>query len=120
VSIKSNNKSWLAIAGGFAGGIAASTCCILPLVLFSLGISGAWIGNLTDMAIYQPYFVAVSFIFLTVGYYYVYGKEKDCEEDELCERSISDKTIKVSLWATTILIIIASLFPYIVPMLIGD
>ena len=120
MSITSKNKSWLVIVGGFAGGIAASTCCILPLVLFSLGISGAWIGNLTDMAAYQPFFVLVSFIFLAVGYYYVYAKDKDCSEGEACARSIPNKTIKVSLWLATILIIFASLFPYIAPMFIGD
>ncbi len=34
----------LVAAGGILGALAASSCCILPLVLFSLGISGAWIG----------------------------------------------------------------------------
>ena len=47
----------LVAAGGILGAIAASSCCIAPLVLFSLGISGAWIGNLTALAPYQPYFV---------------------------------------------------------------
>jgi len=31
----------LVAAGGILGAIAASSCCIAPLVLFSLGISGA-------------------------------------------------------------------------------
>ena len=30
--------------------MAASSCCTLPLVLFGLGVSGAWIGNLTQLA----------------------------------------------------------------------
>ena len=47
-------------AGGILGAIAASSCCIAPLVLFSLGISGAWIGNLTALAPYQPYFIAAT------------------------------------------------------------
>src|SRR5712692_8846532 len=34
-------------AGGVLGALAASSCCILPLVLFGLGVSGAWIGNFT-------------------------------------------------------------------------
>jgi len=32
----------LMAAGGLVGALAASSCCILPLVLFSLGVSGAW------------------------------------------------------------------------------
>ena len=51
---------WLASAGGILAAIAASSCCIVPLLLFSLGVSGAWIGNLTGLAPYQPIFVAVT------------------------------------------------------------
>src|SRR5215472_16544699 len=46
--------------GGLMGAVAASSCCILPLLLFSLGVSGAWIGNLTRLAPYQPYFIAIA------------------------------------------------------------
>jgi mercuric ion transport protein len=34
----------LAVLGGILGALAASSCCIIPLVLFTLGIGGAWIG----------------------------------------------------------------------------
>ena len=50
----------LLTAGGVLGAIAASSCCILPLALFGLGVSGAWIGNLTRLAPYQPYFIAAT------------------------------------------------------------
>lgn len=39
ISGDESHKTWVA-AGGILGAIAASSCCILPLVLFSLGISG--------------------------------------------------------------------------------
>jgi mercuric ion transport protein len=41
----------------FVGGLAAilaSTCCLGPLVLVALGLSGAWIGNLTRLEPYRP------------------------------------------------------------------
>ncbi len=46
------SRARLVAAGGILGALAASSCCILPLVLvlFSVGISGAWIGNLTELA----------------------------------------------------------------------
>jgi mercuric ion transport protein len=37
----------LMAAGGLLGALAASSCCVLPLALFALGVSGAWIGNFT-------------------------------------------------------------------------
>ena len=38
----------------------ASACCIVPLVLVMLGISGAWIANLTALEPYKPYVAAVT------------------------------------------------------------
>src|SRR6266851_5223734 len=57
----------LLAAGGVLGALAASSCCIVPLVLFSLGVSGAWIGNLTRLAPYQPYFIAATAACLGYG-----------------------------------------------------
>ena len=48
--VRSTPSARLAAAGGILGALAASACCILPLVLFTLGISGAWIANLTRLA----------------------------------------------------------------------
>ena len=61
----------LMVAGGLLGPLAASSCCILPLVLFSLGVSGAWIGNFTQLAPYQLYFIAATLCFLGYGYWLV-------------------------------------------------
>src|SRR5438034_836483 len=62
----------LMAAGGLLGALAASSCCILPVALFGLGVSGAWIGNFTRLAAYQPYFLAATLAFLGYGYWLVY------------------------------------------------
>src|ERR1700731_2840320 len=59
--------------GGVLGALAASSCCIVPLALFGLGVSGAWIGNLTRLAPYQPYFIAATLAFLGYGYWRGWG-----------------------------------------------
>src|ERR1700692_3167399 len=51
----------------FAGGLAAllaSTCCLGPLVLVALGVSGAWIGNLTLLEPYRPVFIGAALVAL--------------------------------------------------------
>ena len=74
-----------AAAGGVLGAVGASSCCILPLVLFSLGAGGAWIGNLTALAPYQPIFVAITLGFLGYGFYAVYWRpRKACAEGAAC------------------------------------
>src|SRR5215467_4348997 len=57
--------------GGLLGGLAAWACCILPLVLFSLGVSGVWIANLTQLAPYQPYVIVATLACLGGGYWLV-------------------------------------------------
>ena len=53
--------------GGFAA-ILASTCCLGPLVLLMLGVSGAWIGNLTAFEPYRPLFVVAAVVALFFAY----------------------------------------------------
>src|SRR5882724_4019797 len=64
-------RQGLMAAGGLLGALAASSCCILPLTLFGLGVSGAWIGNFTRLAPYQPWFIAATVAFLGYGYWLV-------------------------------------------------
>ena len=41
------------VAGGIAA-VLASACCLGPLVLIALGVSGPWIGNLAALEPYRP------------------------------------------------------------------
>jgi mercuric ion transport protein len=70
-AIDSRRAQTLMAAGGLLGALAASSCCSLPVVLFSLGVSGAWIGNFTQLAPYQPYFLAAALVFVGTGYWLV-------------------------------------------------
>ena len=110
----------IAAWGGILGAIAASSCCILPLVLFTLGIGGAWIGNLTALAPYQPIFAAITIGFLGYGYYLVYWRPKQaCAEGTACARPLPNRLVKSSLWVATVLVVAAIAFPYAAPFLLG-
>lgn len=105
---------WIA-AGGILGALAASSCCILPLVLFSLGISGAWISNFTALAPYKPYFAAGTIALLGYGYYLVYVRPKQACADGSCARPLPNSVVKSSLWIATVLVIIALAFDFVAP-----
>jgi mercuric ion transport protein len=114
-----HRQAWLA-AGGVLGALASSSCCIMPLVLFSLGLGGAWIGNLTALAPHQPIFVAITLVFLGTGFYLVYLRPKRaCSEDEACAWTLPSRIVRTSLWLATVLVGAALAFPYIVPTLLG-
>ena len=118
-----SRKTKMIAAGGVFGALAASTCCIIPLILFSLGVSGAWIGNLTALEPYKPIFIVITLGFLGYGYWMVYRKPNDCAEGETCARPLPNRLVKSALWASTILIVIALFWhwiaPVVAPILLG-
>ncbi len=110
----------LLAAGGILGAIAASSCCILPLVLFSLGVSGAWLGNLSALSPYQPAFVAITLVCLGSGFWLVYRKpEAACSEGAACSSPGSRRLVKTALWSAAALTAAALVFPYVAPRLLG-
>ena len=117
----SQRSQKLAVVGGILGAIAASSCCILPLTLFSLGISGAWIGNLTALAPYQPYFIAATLACLGYGYWLVYRRKKiACAEGAACARPLPSHIVKAGLVLATILVAGAIAFDLFAPLLLNS
>ena len=116
---ETRTKGLLATAGIF-GAIGASACCILPLALFSVGIGGAWISNLTAMYPYKWFIIAPTLVALGYGFYLVYRKPKvACASDAACARPVSSKIMKSSLWLATLLVAAAISFPYFAPYLLN-
>ena len=70
------------IAGGLAA-LLASACCMGPLVLVLVGISGAWISNLAGLAPYQPIFVAASVAALFYAWRQIW-RPVACAPDQVC------------------------------------
>jgi mercuric ion transport protein len=108
-------------AGGLLGALAASSCCILPLALFGLGVSGAWIGNFTRLAAYQPYFITATLAFLGYGYWLVYrSSTRACAGGEACARPLPNRIIKTSLILATILVVAALGLDFIAPLFLNS
>src|SRR5713226_3079213 len=111
----------LMAAGGLLGALAASSCCILPLVLFGLGVSGAWIGNFTRLAPYQPCFIAATLAFLGYGYWLIYRSSKRaCADGEVCARPLPNRIVKTSLILATILVVAALGLDFIAPLFLNS
>jgi mercuric ion transport protein len=110
----------LMAAGGLLGALAASSCCILPLTLFGLGVSGAWIGNFTRLAPYQPCFIAATLAFLGYGYWLVYRSPARACADEGCARPLPNRIVKTSLILATILVVAALGLDFISPLFLNS
>jgi mercuric ion transport protein len=103
-----DRKRRIFAAGGAIGAILASTCCVVPLLFVSLGISGVWIGNLTTFEPYKPYFAGVALVFIGLGFRQVYFKAKPaCVDGSYCAKPQSTVITKTALWLSTVVVLLA-------------
>lgn len=103
----------------FAGGLAAilaSTCCLGPLVLVALGFSGAWIGNLTALEPYRPLFIGAALVTMFFAYRRIFHRVPTCEPGEVCAVPRVRSTYKVLFWFVATLVVLALVFPYVLPL----
>ena len=100
------------IAGGISA-LLASACCLGPLVLIMLGISGAWIGSLTLLEPYQPWFMAAAAIALVVARRRIWRPAVACDVGQVCERPMVNRSYKVLFLLVVLLLGISLAFPWI-------
>lgn len=104
-----------ALAAGGLAAILASACCLGPLVLLSVGISGAWIANLTLLEPYRPIFIGLALLALFLAGRRIFRPVADCKPDEVCAVPRVRSAYKLMFWAITALVGVALAFPYIAP-----
>ena len=79
----------------------------------------AWIGNLTRLAPYQPFFIAVTIACLGYGYWLVYRSSKvACAGGEACARPLSNRLVQLGLIVATVLVVAAIGFNFLAPLLL--
>lgn len=104
-------------AGGVLGAMAASSCCLVPLALFGVGISGAWIGHLTRLAPYQPYFLGVAFICLGLGLWVRHRATRMiCAPDGTCTRPLPGRIVMVGFVVAGVLIVAVLAIDLLLPL----
>lgn len=102
------------LTGGLAA-ILASTCCLGPLVLITLGVSGAWISHLTLLEPYQPLFIGAAVVALFFAYRRIWRPATDCAPGQVCARPSVNRRYKALFWIVVALVILALGFPLIAP-----
>lgn len=97
---------WFA-AGGLLGALLASSCCVAPLVLVLVGVSGAWIGNLVALEPYKPVFAAIALLFIGLGFWQIYFRPRRvCADGSYCARPRSSTIVRLVLWLAAALTVI--------------
>lgn len=106
-----------ALAAGALAGIGASLCCSGPLILVSIGVSGAWISNLTLL---EPYRWPLAALALgAVGYAgkHIYRpRAAQCARGSACALPQTNRAHRVLFWSVAALVLAGLSLPYFAPL----
>lgn len=102
-----------------AGGIAAlltGTCCVLPLVLVSIGAGGAWLAQLRAFEPYKWIFIGAAVVALGFAWKRIYRPAAECKPGEVCAVPEIRRGYKIGFWAVALLLLFMAGFPYAAPL----
>lgn len=104
---------------GIATAIAASVCCVGPLVLLALGVSGAWIAQLTTLEPLRPVFVGVTLLFLSLAFHKLYIEPRACAPTKACAAPAALRRQRAAFWLVALSVLALLAFPWYVQFLIA-
>ena len=115
-TLKPASQGRVALWAGGVAAILASTCCLGPLVLILLGLSGAWIGNLTALEPYRPHFIGVALVALFFAWRRIWHPVAVCQPGEFCALPKVRRSYQALFGLVAFLVLVALVFPYIAPL----
>jgi len=106
------------IAAGAVSALGASTCCVLPFVLVSAGLGGAWIAQLRALEQFQWVFIALAAAAFGFAFYRLYLRPAPCGPDGACVTPGARRNQRIAFWITLVAAKAVLLAPYYVPYLV--
>jgi mercuric ion transport protein len=103
---------------GAGAAVIGSLCCVGPLVLLALGVSGAWIGHLTALEPYRPLFILVTLVFLALAFRQLYRLPQRCEPGESCADPRRVRRQRSIFWVVVVGLGALIAFPWVAPFLL--
>lgn len=95
--------------------VGASVCCVAPLVLLALGISGAWISTLTALEPLRPLFIGLTLLFLGLSFRKLYLNPQACIPGTPCAEPRTVKRQRSMFWVVSVLVLILLAVPWVAP-----
>lgn len=102
------------LTGGLAA-LLASACCLGPLVLITLGVSGTWIGKLSVLEPYQPIFTGAALVALFFAGKRIWLPAAQCTPGEVCALPRVRLGYQILFVAVCVQLLAALLLPLIAP-----
>ncbi len=106
-----------AVIAGLLAALGATACCFGPLLLVTLGLSGAWVASLRSLEAYQPAFAALTLAFVGLAFYRLYIRPRQCAPGDVCAVPAVLKRQRLIFWTVVFLIAAMFAFPLFAPLL---
>lgn len=116
-----SEKLTIPLIAGLLAGIAASLCCVGPLVLLLLGFGGAWVSNLTTLEPYRPVFIVIALTALIIVYFQLYKSvaNQPCAEGKVCAKPLTQRLYKALFWGVVVVVLTSIASPYLISLIYG-
>lgn len=105
------------LAAGLAA-LLASSCCVMPLALALLGVSGAWIGQLRVLEPWSPWLLAGALAALGLAAWQIYRPARaggaQCSIDNDACRT-TNRWMRRWFWLVALLTLVPLLVPLLAP-----
>lgn len=105
-----------ALAAGGVAALLAGACCLGPLVLVSVGVSGAWLANFQLLEPYRPFFIGIAALALAFAWRRIYRPAAQCKPGEVCAMPRARRGYKVGFWSVAVLLVFMLVYPYFAPL----
>jgi mercuric ion transport protein len=106
------------LVGGVLAALASVVCWVVPLVLVSIGLTGAWMSTFTVLAPYKWVVIGIALASLGYAGYKIFRVQpaEGCEPDPACAAPRSNLLPRVMFWIVSALVLVAIVSPYLVPL----
>jgi mercuric ion transport protein len=92
--------------------VTASVCCVGPLVLLALGVSGVWISQLTALEPLRPVFTGAALVFLGLAFRKLYLLPQFCEPGRPCAEPRHLRKQRAVFWIVAVPLLALLAFPW--------
>ncbi len=100
---------------GALAAITASLCCVVPLLLVTLGVGGAWVASLSLFEPLRPVFVAITLVMLFLAWRKLY-QPATCAPDKVCADPGMQRRQRRVFWIVSAFILVLLVFPWFAPL----
>jgi len=108
------------IVAGAVSAMGASACCVLPLVLVTIGVGGAWVAQLRELERFYYVFAGVALAAFGYAFYRLYLRPAiACATDGACAAPLVRRNQRIVLWMTLIAAKALILSPFYAGYLLG-